>query len=360
MRRETLYKSVSRIVNDINECEVIPFLENILDSMAKEREKPIIPLEIFQKYMLATQNYNDKEIEICKILGLSQLLETGFWKKLFSILRNNELSPFFHDTLFHLRFATMHLPKILSLAKQEYVQEIKEHLGELPEEFKGKSLLSALIIEDKGQYSHPNRLISVINSITNLYSVVAILENETENDLIVLACDSGSDKSFDFLGLAKLVEQVKEIIVSLWDRVVFHRQKRASLGIALVAESLPILKKINELSESGSIGKEQAEILKRKTIAGATQFLEAGAMIPELEAESFHDPKQLMKPEPKLLASPWDVVSSNEKRNIKKQVVQNDNVDTDALSDDEKHMLELLLKKSKKKPKRKSIKESKK
>ena len=174
----------------------------------------------------------------------------------------------------------------------------------MPKAFKDKALLSVIVIEENNQFSSPARLIKALESISNLYSVIATIEDENENELIVLACDSGSDKSFDFLGLAKITEQVKDLIIAIWDRRVFYRQKLASENLSLVAESLPILEKINQLCLDGSLEREQAEMLKRQTILGATQFLEAGLTIPELEAVSSHNPRQLMKPEPKLLVSP--------------------------------------------------------
>ena len=172
-----------------------------------------------------------------------------------------------------------------------------------------------------------------------------LLKKESEGDLIVLACDSGSDKSFDFLGLAKVMKEVKEIIIAIWDRRVFHRQRHVSESLSLIAESLPILEKIEQLRENGSIEKEQAELLKRKTISGATQFIEAGAIIPEFESASTHSPEQLMKPEPKLLVSPWSETSHA--NNDKEETLATPHSDKEELSKEESEMLELLMKKAK-------------
>ncbi len=98
--------------------------------------------------------------------------------------------------------------------------------------------------------------------------------------------------------------QVKEIIITIWDRVVFHRHHQAGEGLSLILDSLPILEKIADLEKNKSIEKEQAALLKRQVICGATQFIEAGAVIPELDAVSSHNPKQLMRAEQKLLLSP--------------------------------------------------------
>lgn len=347
MRRDVLHSSISKIIDDLNICEIPQFFEMFITGNFHQRDSKNgipLPLNIFQKYMIATNNYNKNEIEVCKIIGIEKLLDVQYWQELSELDSPEEAHKMFQA----IRFTLKQLPKILNLMKQDYVLEIKEQKGTLPEELKGKALLTVLIVETEGQFSTPLRLTSALNAIANLYSVVATIEKESENDLIVLACDSGSDKSFDFLGLAKVMEEVKEIIIAIWDRRVFHRQRHVSESLSLIAESLPILEKIEQLLVNGSIEKEQAELLKRKTISGATQFIEAGAIIPEFEGASAHNPKQLMKPEPKLLVSPW-----SENTHVEDELLENvdpqpssKSSETGKLSKDESEMLDLLLKKS--------------
>ena len=190
------------------------------------------------------------------------------------------------------------------MIEQDYVEAFKNPSEKLPQPFAGKSLLTVLLIEDEGQFSSPLRLVYVLKAISSLYSVVATLEGQGESDLTVLACDSGSDKSFDFIGLAKLMEEVRIIILSIWDRRVFQRHLHVSQCINLIAESLPVIQKIHDLKESGALGPEQAELLKRKAIEGATEYLESGALISEMDGHAIQSPRLLMRPEPKLLSGP--------------------------------------------------------
>ncbi len=351
MRREILYNSIKRIIYDIDECGILEFFSLLMgeyrngSSKGSETSFPI-PLILFQKYMLATQSYNEDYIKIMQILDISELLKAQYWEGITTSKSLKEL----HQMMQSVNFTLTQLPKIMDLAKQDHISDIKEQSSDLPEDLKGKSLLTVLIVEDEGQYSSPLRLTSALEAITNLYSVVALIEKESENDLIVLACDSGSDKSFDFLGIPKIMEEVKEIIIAIWDRRVFHRQRHVSESLALISESLPILERIAQLQDSGSIGREEAELLKRKTITGATQFIEAGATIPELEAVSNHDPKQLMKPEPKLLVSPWSEpnnVNDKDDSKTENEIFEKATPESQSLSVEESEMLKLLLKKSK-------------
>lgn len=87
--------------------------------------------------------------------------------------------------------------------------------------------------------------------------------------------------------------------------------------------------------------------MKRKAINGATKFMETGAIIPELEGVSSHSPRQLMKPEPKLLVSTW----SDEEKEVEKskhKVKSNEKDELSELDNEEVKLLENILKKNKK------------
>lgn len=339
MRRQALYDSSQKIIDNLVDTGVKGFLRDVVEKFRtgnKENGLFNNKLEVFQKYMIAVHTYTDEEIYICNLLKLNELNEVSWWDSL-----TDDCNPsIFFEMNQNINFCINHLPKLLNLIKQDYIQDIKSNnLKDIPEELKGKSILNVLIVENESQFSSPLRLTKTLEAINNLYSVCAKIENENENDLIVLACDSGSDKSFDFLGLAKVTEQVKDIIFSIWDKRVFHRQKHVSESLSLITEALPILEKINNMKENNSLSAEEAEILKRQVILGSTQFIEAGVTIPELNEISSHNPKQLLMPEPKLLVSPWNKESNNNEIKIEKDSLK--------LSKEEKKLLKELKKKKK-------------
>jgi len=344
MRREVLVNATSKIIDDLKRCGVDKTVQEVMETFhrpsSEEERKIRIPLDVFRNYSIATSTYSDAELEVCKILDIEDLLEVSFWES----LAHPEDPQRIYKIHSSIVFSIVQLPKLLALIEQEHIGDIRNQVKELPEELKGKTLLSVLVIEDKNQFSSPERLVHVLDAISNLYSVFATIEGESESDLIVLACDSGSDKSFDFLGMAKLMEQIKETIIQIWDRRVFYRQKHASECLSLIAESLPILKEIDELKKSESLGAEQAELLKRKVIDGATKFVQSGALIEEMEGESTHAPRQLMRPEPKLLVSPWSDGVNTEPESVPETTEE---ASEENLSDEELAQLESLVKKAK-------------
>jgi hypothetical protein len=89
----------------------------------------------------------------------------------------------------------------------------------------------------------------------------------------------------------------------MWDRIVFYREEKFDRRLRLVAESLPILEKLNstEFQKDGS--REQTEIIRRKILEGISEFVQAGAMTSDLMKRSGHRPEQLLAPQPKLLTA---------------------------------------------------------
>ena len=140
--------------------------------------------------------------------------------------------------------------------------------------------------------------------MTELYQGFAQMFDESPDSLTVLSCDSGSDKSFDFLGVAKVMEQIRELIIALWDRVVFFKEKRLEAQMDVIIKGLPVLAKVTEMQSTGKLGPEQAEIIRRFIEGGTAKFLHAGAIIPEIREHAYHEPRALMAPEKKLLMPP--------------------------------------------------------
>ena len=338
--------AVERIGQDIRTAGVMKMFEEGMETAhrpGKEDNRTWFSLGVFQKYSVLTATYGEVERKVADIIGIAPLLTSDFWSEL-----SREQNP---EILFsmrrHLFFAQNELPKILALLQQDHTTVMKGDDASRPREYREKEMITFVLPEDEKVFSSPARLIAALDSIVSMYSVFAALENHPESDLILLALDSGSDKSFDLLGLAKVMEEVRKLIIAIWDRRVFYRHAQVSQCIALIAESLPVLERIEELKQKKVIGPEQAELLKRKAIHGATQFLESGVVIDAMNAESTQSARLLLRPEQRLLAGPVTSVSAAESPIT--SVEERLNIGTDSLtslSSDEIAQLQRLLQKA--------------
>lgn len=249
-------------------------------------------------YSIISNSFSTAAQLVEKILKLNTLTNPASWEKLITSRPNIRM------TLDSIRFSQNQLPKILGLLEREYSpQLVDNHASER------NRLISVILPEEKGQSSKPQRIIELIDAISKLYEVcVLVAEDTSQEDLVMVACDSGSDKSFDFLGAAKAMESLTNLIISIYDRVVYHREERFARRIELVKEALPVYQSIEQLLESGSIVPEAAEQFKRKLTEGVSQFVESGAIIPEMNSRATSvTPRLVMAPEPKMLRSAPEV-----------------------------------------------------
>lgn len=298
MQRRTITEGFRRLVDDLDRTGVVKALDQAYEGFRKEGVKANIkvPLEPFKRFALLFESYDQPTREIARIFEVDVIADTSIWEAL--------VSEAARDAVLELRMRLRPLhnqaPKILALLSRDY------ELGPVSKESKQptEKLLTVTLVENENQESSPSRLVHLLEGVSDLYSGFATLGGAADNDLKVVGCDSGSDKSFDFLGAAEIIKQVRIFIVQLFDRVVFYRQTRMQVGLDLISQSLPIMDEIENLKNKGTITPEAAEIAKRKIFSGATKFVESGAITDDMNAAASHSPRLLMRPETRLLAAP--------------------------------------------------------
>lgn len=346
MRREELITSINKILNAATDTNVLETVRSIYRSGATSGTKvdPTMIVESLQNFAIKASTFNATENYILSILGIQGITNPKFWAQ---ILSQNEKGNHREDAYLIYRGLDLlqeYLPKILNLLKRDYEKEEPQKSSN-----KKNNIITVVLPEDN-LVSNPKRLSNVLDAMNDFYEVYSTIYNTNKNDLGVLNLDSGSDKSFDFIGAAKVMESIRQLIVELWDRVVFYRERKNSEKLELMAKSLPIIDQIGELEKDGKLGPEQCELLRRQILSGVTKFINAGAVLPEFSTNTNHNPRLLMKPEPKLLSSKTEH-SQKEKSNSEISDEIEVAIVDEELTDEEKEKLEKFYKNLKKKKK---------
>ena len=291
MRRREIVDGIVQVVSALE-------TSRLSDSLLPHREHtPEELLHSFQLYTLAADHFNEAGKEVAKRLGLDALLSSEFWGRALFRTTEGPTDPSVIEIYQGVVFIQNGLPHLLSVLEQE-TDTLNARDGDKK---KSSPVLTVLLPEKGNQHSNPQRIADLMLAVSSIYEGLAVMKRQSETTLSVVSCDSGSDKSFDFLGVTNLVEDLKETLLGLWDRVVFYRELQMGQRLELVAQSLPVLEKVKTLQESGSLETEQADLVRRRIIDGCTKFLNCGAVIPEMEERSHFNPRLLMSPEPKLL-----------------------------------------------------------
>jgi hypothetical protein len=298
MLRKEIIAGVNNILSLLGKYDIE---KNVVELARPREKKPLNAANVFKLFgelKLAYESLGQVERTILEIIDLGALFSSEFWSTAL-VAESNESRNVYGS----LRDAKQFLPKFLKLIEQEDVR-VAEDISKHATESDGLSTLTLFVIEDEQQLSTAERIIISLQSIQGLYDAIAYLQNEHKENLTIVSCDSGSDKSFDFLGAAQVIEGVKEIILTFWNNIVYFREDKTGRHLDLIAESLPILERITDMHKAGKLEPERAEILKRQIIESVKKFGRAGATIPEVEKYTIYNPRQLMKPEPKLLMAP--------------------------------------------------------
>jgi hypothetical protein len=346
MRRTEILTATEELTDALRATNLYDVMQEMAGMARAKGGIEINPLFLrsLNDYSIRARNFSRATIQLADIFELSELENPELWVML---VRGDDSIYVFAS---RIRFALAYLPKIAKLIEQSTVQTINKAIEQGNSNYKDMTLLSVTIFEQESRFSSPERLVNVLRSVSMFYEACAMLNGASPSTLSVVACDSGSDKSFDFLGLAKVMECVVKLIESLWDRVVFYKEHQFKERLDLIAKSLPIIAQISNLELAGEVPPELAEQLRRNIIEGSNKFVESGATIPQIDDRSHHDPRALMSPVQKLLAaSPdgkSDEHSSPSDSSVKEPDHDSNDLDFNNLSADDQEALRRLLKKA--------------
>jgi len=306
MRRVELIEGVNEILKAVQESG-LRLASRALLTATKERDWSLNMVKALRNYTIKASAFSPAARDLTHVFHLLYLEDAEVWAQLLDTEKKDRrvITSIRND----VNFIHNYLPKISKMITPASLALVKEEESGL--KYKDKDVLSIIVIEDKDRLSSPERIIEVLDSVGTLYKACALMNGVPPEGLSVISCDSGSDKSFDFLGAAKVIECLKEFILSLWDRVVFFREKQVEQRIELVNKSLPLYERLGDLVKEKKLAPEMAEIIRRDVFEATGKFIKSGASIPELKAVSHYDPRALMAPEPKLLVSAPDAPSGD-------------------------------------------------
>ena len=299
MRRADLINGVEQVVRALADSGVeLPLVEV---ARLGYRQQPVPGelltrlLSALREYGLRAQRFKRPARLVAGSMGLEPLEQADTWSLLIASERRANDAFTFAE---RVRFATQYLPRLADLLGQAGIPSLDAARRGGPA---GAGLLTVQVIEAPRRFSTPTRLATLLESLDLLYGACAVLEGEEPGGLSVVACDSGSDKTFELLGAPRVISALRELVLAVWDRVVFYRELPAATRYKMAAETLPVLDVVREHQRAGRLSPEQGELLRRRFVDGTGKFLVSGATIPELQERAYANPRTLMAPAPKLL-----------------------------------------------------------
>jgi hypothetical protein len=307
MLRTEIVRGLHNLLAAVDSSNALDMVERVYRDVTRQTgEVKLAELLVsYQKFQQAYTGFSTAERQVMKTLDIQEFAEPDWWSVVIGAAggaaKSQEAAATIGHPLYRLRFVVDYLPSVITLLRRETDPDITAMQTEIYAAGIRPGHLILILPEDGGKFSSPSRVAGAIESIALLYEAFAELNVQSTTDLVIKSCDSGLDKIFEFQGLPDLIEKVKEMLLDLWDNVIYYRERRFTERLDLSAKNLPILTDIAALEEKGQLQKERAELLRRKFTQGASKFFETGSSIPEMNKFSQYSPRSLLSPKETLL-----------------------------------------------------------
>lgn len=295
MLRTELLRGLANLMAAVETSDVLAISDRVYRDVTRQSGEVHMPelLTAYQKFLLAYSNFGSTEKRLMEQLEIGEYASAEWWSVVIAAAGGASKSPDAASTIgraaFRLRFVMDYLPSVVGLLQRGGDAEPRA------------GTLMVVLPEEGGRFSSPARIITVFESVSGLYEALAELNVQSNTDLVVTGCDSGQDKMFEFQGAPGLIDKLKELLLDLWDNAIYYREKKFAERQDLIAKNLPVLSHISGLEEKQQMEPERAELLRRKFVAGAAKFFEAGASIPDMDKFASYQPRELLTPKETLL-----------------------------------------------------------
>ncbi len=236
MRRDRIAKAANDIREALHAAEIRELLRSVRTGQGAEDEnRTVRVLRAYQEFVRHYHKFGDQEKNLVASVGLNPLLDAEFWCGLIDggnsmdrkVLSDVEVAAY------NLMFV---MPKLSELLTHE-----TDKGDFVVSDARGKdrqiSSLRVFVAERERSLTDPNVIVALIRSMDKLYKALAILHGEKNIGLAVGAMDSGSAKSFDFFGASPIIEEIDNLLISVWDWVKYCSDDnlRYQIELAMVA-----------------------------------------------------------------------------------------------------------------------------
>src|SRR5687767_3974417 len=145
--RDTLFNAVDRVVRDLRDTGVKAMFDDGARTLSRmrtseDKDTSWVSYVVFHAFTLATGDYSDIERKIYEIFEIDHLLSPAYWQELDDL----EGSVIWNIST-KIDFVCDNLPRVLSLLRQDFVQDVKSGIDPLPEFLEGKSILTVILAE---------------------------------------------------------------------------------------------------------------------------------------------------------------------------------------------------------------------
>jgi hypothetical protein len=282
MRREAIVKATKNVREALNAAQIRELLRIVRTGQAEGQSRTLRILDSYQEFLRHYNLFGEEEKGLMASLGLSPLMDKGFWCALIEgsgeldrkLLADIELA------VYNAIFVMPKLPELLARSADKgelVITDVRGHERQI-------SRLRILLAEKEFSLSDPNIMITVIRAMDKLYKALCALHGEKSVNLAIGSIDSGSAKSFDFFGANPVMQEVAALLSDVWDRIKYNSGENdvQQIEIAMVASGLVLRAK--KAQAQNVVNVEQSQRILRVVATSIEILFRSGAYTDEMDA----------------------------------------------------------------------------
>jgi hypothetical protein len=295
MRREVLLAALANIngaLKDSGATEIFRYLNNRPGSKSEETHPSAFlraAISGYAKFMVAFEKFGDGEKQVLTDFRLSELVESSVWitaeKPQSKIPTLNARIRYFLETV---------TPFSQLLHRESDAKEVIIHAGNKKNRKAVPTKKITFYIREPNSPTLTLReFSSIIDDIENAFQTILKIIKDAPSDLVIVALDSGSEKSLDVVGIAEAVDKLSNFLLEAWDRIRFAHSSKVRANIKAASDGLSLLNELKASQEKGSLSPEEAEKLKRLLLKSVDGLFIKGVYTKEMQENVPTRPNQI-------------------------------------------------------------------
>ncbi|MGO9170633.1 MAG: hypothetical protein ACLP7P_01515 [Rhodomicrobium sp.] len=283
MRREGIIKAADNVREALHAAQIRELLRAARTGQptGDENSTPRI-LGAYHEFMRHYHQFGEEEKGLIEFLGLSPLLDIGFWCTLIDVRQevDRKLLSDLEVAAYNVIFVMPGLRELLAREtdKEEFITT------DVRGNERAVSCLRVLVAEKERSLTDPSTIITVIRSMDKLYKALSVLHGERSVGLAIGSIDSGSAKSFDFFGASPVMEEIGALLVNVWDKIKYCAEENFRYQIEVAMIAIGFVMRAKKAQAQSLVSEEQAQRVTRIVASSIEILFRSGAYTLEMDA----------------------------------------------------------------------------
>ncbi len=279
MLREELIECAQELLEALDHSQIITALRLSLRGRGSEKLSSAKLIQCFQNYQLKRVEFGTAAKKLEQKLKLDRLVEPEF----IATTITGDASIEIFDATRSTDFARQVLPYVVEILEQRDDHlEFERPLGEY-------ETWPVRLPEPNSQISSTQRLVDFLMSVGTIYRACCRIRGLPDQPLRVLACDAGSDKSFNFIGMRVAGQDMRGLLKEFWERARLLRANSYRDRIELGASTITLIERLSAKNGHRLGDDSHLAELQGSLNDGIRQFIAVGAVAAEIDSLALRD-----------------------------------------------------------------------